>query len=250
VTASFPNKIAGLAGRLIDSQDREVYAELMCYLNSLPPADEFRRLAELLGLLSLLGQRLPDALAECLAEMRHLTDTAGQYYGDVDRRLVGLPYEITKGVDTAAIAKAMSESFRQQLAATGLQDTAALLRSSSGEIKAVSSQILAMIKPVTEEYRGISASISGELDQLRAASAQLRQHNAALFVQERANSWLWQGMCALALFLLGGLLGILWEKRETTDALNSVFSQLERIQTPVTCAPVDQPNKIRRQKGL
>ena len=74
----------------------------------------------------------------------------------------------------------MSESFRQQLAATGLQDTAALLRSSSGEIKAVSGQISAMIKPVTEEYRGISASISGELDQLRVASAQLRQHNAAV----------------------------------------------------------------------
>ena len=250
MTASIPNKIAGLAGRLIDAQDREVYAELMCYLNSLPPADEFRRLAELLGLLSLMGQRLPDALADSLAEMRHLTETAGQYYSDVDRRLAGLPHEITKGVNPATIAKAMSESFRQQLAATGLQDAATLLRSSSGEIKAISCQISAMIRPLTQEYKGISASISAELDKLRVASAQLRQHNAQLFAQERANSWLWQGMCALALFFLGGLLGLLWEKRQTTDALNSVGSQIERIQTPVSCAPVELPNKIRRQKGL
>ena len=250
MTSSIPTKIAGLAGRLIDAQDREVYAELMCYLNSLPPADEFRRLAELLGLLSLLGQRLPDALAESLAEMRRLSETAGQYYTDVDRRLAGLPHEITKGVDATAIAKAMSESFRQQLAATGLQETATLLRSSSGEIKALSGQISAMIKPVTQEYRAISASISGELDKLRVASAQLRQHNAELFAQERANSWLWQGLCALALFFLGGLLGLLWEKRQTTDALNIVGSQIERIQTPVSCAPVELPNRIRRQKGL
>jgi hypothetical protein len=73
------------------------------------------------------------------------------------------------------------------------------------------------IKPVTLEYRGISATISTELDKLRAASVQLQQHNAELFVQERVNSWLWQGMCAVVLFFVGGLCGLLWEKREITS---------------------------------
>ena len=43
----------------------------------------------------------------------------------------------------------MSESFRQQLVATGLQDTAALLNLSAKEIKALSANTVAALKPVT-----------------------------------------------------------------------------------------------------
>ena len=249
MTTGTANDIAGLASRLTDTRDRETYAELMCYLNSLPPGDEFRRLAELLGLLSLVGQRLPDAFAEYLAELRQLTGTAGEYYSRVDERLAGLPQEIASGVDARAIAKAMSESFRQQLAATGLQDTAALLRSSAADLKSVTAQVAVAIKPLTSEYKGISATVTAELDKLRAASAQLRQHNAELFAQERANAWLWQGMCALVLFFVGGLCGLLWEKHQTTDALGNVGAQIEGIRIPECSPKMELPNRNRKQKG-
>jgi len=72
--------IAGRAGRLTETQDHERYAALISYLNSLPPGDEFRRLAELLGLLSLLGQRIPDALAELLNELRAQATIASKYH--------------------------------------------------------------------------------------------------------------------------------------------------------------------------
>ena len=70
-----PNVISSLADRLTNTQDRETYSSLMCYLNRLPPGDEFRQLAELLGLLSLLGQRIPDALAEFLEEFHSKATT-------------------------------------------------------------------------------------------------------------------------------------------------------------------------------
>ena len=237
-----PNGLAGLAARLTDPQDRETYAALISYVNSLPPGDELFRLVQLLGLFSLVGQRVPDALAEFLAELREQTKAAGNYHAQVDERLAYLPQEIAAGVDAGAIAKAMSEKFRQQLAATGLQDAATLLNASTKEIKTLSGNIAAALKPVTQEYRGISATISSELTKLATASANLREHNAQLFVQERSKRWLWQGLLALALLLIGGVSGIVLEKRQTTDLLNNIGTQIERIQTPANALAVPKPH--------
>ena len=242
-----PDPLASLAGRLTDLQDREKYAALISYVRTLPPTDEFRQLVDMLGLLSLLAQRVPDALAEFLAELREQTKAMGDYHAQVDGRLARLPQEIAQGVDATAIAKAMSESFRQQLAATGLQDTAALLNLSAKEIKTLAANIATALKPVTQEYKGISATISAELGKLIAASRQMQVHNARLILQERSNAGLWQGLLALVLFLAGGLCGILLEQRQTTDVLSNVGAQIERIQAPP--APMVPP-KVHSRKGV
>ena len=74
-----PDPLASLAGRLTDLQDREKYAALISYVRALPPTDEFRQLVDMLGLLSLLAQRVPDALAEFVAELREQTKVIGDY---------------------------------------------------------------------------------------------------------------------------------------------------------------------------
>jgi hypothetical protein len=241
-----PDPLASLAGRLADLQDREKYAALLSYVRALPPTDEFRHLVEMLGLLSLLAQRVPDALAEFLAELRGQTKAMGDYCAQVDGRLTRLPQEIAQGVDAAAIAKAMSESFRQQLAAAGLQDTAALLHLSAKEIKALAANIAAALKPVTQEYKGMSATISTELGKLRTASRELQEHNARLITQERSNTWMWQGLLALVLFLGGGLCGIVLQQQQTTDVRDKVDAQLERIQ-PLSAPTI--PPKVHSRKA-
>jgi len=75
----------------------------------------------------------------------------------------------------------------------------------------------------------------------------MQEHNARLIVQERSNAWLWQGLLALVLFLVGGLCGILLEKRQTTDVLSNVGAQIERIQSPP--APMFPP-KVHSRKGV
>src|SRR5271166_5722236 len=141
--------LASLAGRLTDLQDREKYAALISYVHALPPTDELRQLVDMLGLLSLLAQRVPDALAEFLAELRAQTTAVGEYHTQLDGRLARLPHEIAAGVDASAIAKAMSESFRQQLAATRLQDATALLHLSAKEIKALTANLATAVRPAT-----------------------------------------------------------------------------------------------------
>jgi hypothetical protein len=238
--------IAGLAGRLTETQDRERYAALISYLNSLPPGDEFRKLAELLGLLSLLGQRIPDALAELLNELRTQVTAASQYHAQVDSRLASLPDEIAAGVDIDTMANSLAESFRQQLAATGLETTANLLRNSSREITALSGQISASLKPTAQEYKSVTATISSELARLTLASDELRRHNSQLMAQERSNNWWLYGFMMLSILLVGILAGITMEKSGTTDALVNLGTQVERIQTPVAVpatAPVVKKNR-------
>ena len=52
---------------------------------------ELFRLVELLGLLTLLGQHIPDALGETLGELRAQATAAKEYHAQVDERLASLP---------------------------------------------------------------------------------------------------------------------------------------------------------------
>jgi hypothetical protein len=245
VTQSTAQALTGLAARLTKPEDRETYAGLISYFHSLPDHDELFHIAELLGLLSLLGQRLPDALAEFLAEFRAQTKASANYRSILDTRLAGLPQDIAAGVNMAAIAKDMGEALRQQITATGLENAANLLRSSTREMTALSGQISAALKPVSQEYKTISCTISTELTKLTDAAGRLEYHNGHLIEQERTNTRLWQGILALVLFLSGGLCGIEMEKRQTADELTNIYSQIERVQTSQV-RPI-APKKVGRQ---
>ena len=205
------------------------------------------RLVELLGLLTLLGQHIPDALGETLGELRAQATAAKQYHARVDALLASLPDEIAAGVDVDAMTKSLAESFRQQIAATGLETTANLLRNASKEITALSGQISASLKSAAKEYENTSATISRELARLTLASDELRRHNTQLMAQEHSNSWWLQAVLMLALLLVGIAAGISIEKRQTTDVLRDVRSQVERIQTPAAVSvPIVAAKKSRK----
>jgi hypothetical protein len=237
------NDIAGLAGRLTNTQDRETYAALMCFVNDLPPSDEFRRLAELMGLLSVLGQRVPDALAEAMTELRELTTAASDYHTKVDERLANLPREIADGLDVEKIA----EKFRQQFAATGLQTSAGLLRDASKEITALSNQLSSTLAPLGDNYTKIAGAIGTELERLTAANRSMAAYNAQLIREQPGNSWQWHIVLLLVMFLLGGVCGLVFEKGQTTEVLSNVSRQMERIQTPVAPPAVQTvPKRMKR----
>jgi hypothetical protein len=249
VTSTTSDRLTDLAARLTEPQDRQTYAALISYFNSLPEGDELFRLVELLGLLSLMGQRLPDALAELLVELRTQAKAAGEYHAQVDARLADFPAQIVEGVDVGAVAKGMSEAFRQQLAATALHDTAALLKAATVTIKQLSGEISASLKPAANEYRGITSTISTETAKLVTAARNVEEHNRRLILQQHSNHRVLLALAALVVFLLGGFAGIELEKRQTIDALATVGTPSERIQTP-TLPIVEVPRKNKKEKGL
>jgi hypothetical protein len=242
--------LTSLADRLTDPQDRASYAALISYLDSLPPGDDLLRLAELLGLLSLLGQRLPDALAEFLAELRAQTRATADYHAQVDGRLARLPEEIAAGVDPDAIAKSMSESFRQQLVAVGLQDTAVLLRSAARDITALANHISASLKPVAQQFKDAAATLSNDLQKLDAGSRHLEDHNAKLMRNGRTSVWVWQGLLAVALLLFGGLCGIVLEEWKTVALVHEISSHIPSVRADSDAAKHTEANKETRWKRL
>ena len=219
-----PNVIASLADRLTNTQDRDTYSALMCYLNRLPPGDEFRQLAELLGLLSLLGQRIPDALTEFLGEFREKANAEAEYCAKVEARLARLPKEIADGIDPAAVAKAMSESFRQQLAACGLQDTASLLKAAVITLKTLTREVSTELSP-------LAATFSDETKKLLATARQMVDENARLLQQQKMTKRIWACLLGIVLFLLGSFYGQVLEKRNTTDSVEYISFHLHRIET-------------------
>lgn len=219
-----PNVIASLAGRLTNTQDRETYSALMCYLNRLPASDEFRQLAELLGLLSLLGERIPDALAEFLEEFRSKSKAEAEYCAKLEARLINLPKEVADGFDPATVAKAMSESFRQQLAATGLQETASLLKAAVITLKSLSGEVSTELKP-------LAATFSGEIKKLLATARQIEDENARLLHQQKMTKWLWVCLLGIVLFLLGSFYRQVLENRNTTDSVENITFHLHQIET-------------------
>jgi hypothetical protein len=166
----------------------------------------------------------------------------------VDARLAILPQEIAAGVDVAGVARGMSEAFRQQLAATGLQDTAAMLKAAGGSIKSLAFDATASLKPVAQEIRRIALSISAETVKLATAARKVEEHNERLILQQRSNGWGLLGLAALVVFLVGGFCGILVEKRQTADLLANIGTQIERVQTPAL--PIVQIPRKNRKEGL
>ncbi len=243
MTETTAQSLTSLAARLTKSEDRETYAGLISYFHSLPSNDEMFEFVELLGLLTLLGQRLPDALAESIAEMRTLAKASAEYHAKVDQRLAALPGQIAAGVDVNAIAEAMSEAFRQQLGASGLRDTAALLRASASEITGLGNQMAAALRPATMDYQTVATAITREVHQLTAASTNLRKANAQLIAREKLTHWWWYLMMSSILFLLGILCGIVIEKSQTSDALLNLTNKIQQPQAPiVTVVPAPKPN--------
>jgi len=229
--------LAGLAARLTDPGDRERYAAVLSYVQCLPPTDEFRQLVDLMGSLTLLGQHIPDAMAEFLEAFRQETKAAAECNARMDERLASLPRDIAAGVDPAAIAKKMSESFRQQIAASGLRESAALLDVAAKESRAAAGEVSATLNPATQDFKRVVATIAAELAKLITASRQVQDHNARLMEQERRASWLWIVGGVLVVFLVGWLCGLVFEKGQTTDFLAHLDTQIQRIQTPAVPAP-------------
>jgi hypothetical protein len=243
-----PDALTSLADRLTDPQDRATYAALISYFDSLPPGDDLLRLAELFGLLSLLGQRLSDVLGEFLAELRAQTRASADYHAEVDGRLARLPDAIAAGVDPDAIAKSMSESFRQQLATVGLHDTAGLLRAAARDISALAAHISASLKPVAQQYKDVALTLSNDLQKLEAASQQLQDHNAKLIHHGARGVWVWQGLLAVALLLFGGLCGIVLEERKTVALVHEISSHIPSVRAEFDAGKHTEANKEARWK--
>lgn len=218
--AAVSNKgLASLSDRLAVAEDRAAFARLVSYISGLPASDEFRQLTEMLGLLTLIGERIPVASAELVAEMRSQASTVAEYHSALESRLAALPVSIATGIDIGTLR----EAFRQQIAATGIQEAAGVLSQAADTIKAVTIESLT---PAAAEYKRIATNIGAQVQKLAVASEHLRLENLRLVREERKNRGLWVGMLCLAILAVGMLAGVTIENKQTSEVLLNLRSNI------------------------
>src|SRR5450755_3773245 len=180
-----------------------------------------------------------------------------------------------------AVAESFSESLRQQIGASGLQTTAETLKKSSADITALSGQLSASLKPMSQQLTGstetlkkaagdigalsghvsgqllaslqplteqFSGSINVEMRKIASGADALRQHSRALIDRSNTDSWWVTILLAMMLCAVSFLAGIWWEKGRTGDVIRGIEAQLQRLQTPPALA-IPAPVKREKQKS-
>ena len=184
---SYSSPLGDLVARLTDPHDRETYADLVSYFDSLPPEDEMFRLARLLGLLTLVGQRIPEAAATLISELQAQTQAASAYCNVFNNRLDRLAGEITEGVDVSAIARAMAESVRQ---AAGKE---------LGDVRKLAGDVTEDLRLLSHTVRAATGETVAERAKLTQVMLELR--SAAATIKKRDNR---QELIIRLLFALSG----------------------------------------------
>ena len=199
-----PDAWSDIVQRLTADKDRQEFAELLHWFRSQPADDEFSKVAKLLGFLTLVGNNLPEALAEEARAIRLLSERIEKANAATDERLSKLPSEIAAGLDPSAIAKEMSHSFRQQLSQTALHETASLMKAAVITLKSLSTELVTTLQPVSvtlSEKTTTLLSTLKELDQVEQQAAVERgKSNSATVLQ---------AFLFFAVFVVGGVAGYL-----------------------------------------
>ena len=253
--------LVSLTGQLSDPQNREAYAELVSYLKSLSPDDELVKVAQLLGFLTLMGRELPDALAKGQSELQEmllkahtafqkLVETNAGYHQELNARLSKLPEEIAAGVKPEAIVKAMSESFRQQILKTGLQETQTLLSATASGLRTTAQALDAAVEPITTRYNDLAYRIETQAKNLDSQGNNLartadtiQRKNAELVAEVRNVNWIWAATVGVVILLLGVFGGITWEQNNVADLIVNLQNQLAQLQQTIK-APAAGPAEL------
>src|SRR5712692_560936 len=128
--ASAPEDLFDAIATLLEPGQRAYFYQRMLYFRHLRPEDELLRLVEAIGFLALLIREAPQAVALQREQMAQLLETsiatihsageAGQaYQRQLDERLTSLPTDLAEGISPKAIARAITESLRQQFVQSG-----------------------------------------------------------------------------------------------------------------------------------
>ena len=243
--ASTPEDLFEAIAELLEPGQREYFYQRMLYFRHLRPEDELLRLVEAIGLLALLIREAPHAVTREREQMAQLLETslatiraageAGQtYQRQLDKRLKALPADVVAGITPEAIARAITESLRQQFVQSGLPATADALTAIShqltqatGQFQRAADQLSACAGRAEEARRAsdqMTTSVATATETARRTLDTVRREFRLECVRA---VWL---LCGTAV-LLGILLGIAFERWRTGGT--PILPQASAVPAPI-----------------
>jgi HAMP domain-containing protein len=231
-------------------EDRRLawYRDLSPWLRSLPPEDEFGRIAYAMGFLALLIREMPPQLAEerikyaelggqLTRELNATLKNTAAYHQKLEQRLSQLSAEFAQGVKPELIAKKMSESFRQQIAQTGLDDTGKALSILAQQLRKSIGEFDQALQPITDRYRSLGSTVENETNRIVQATGRLRQETERLLTQTRDDRWFWKVLLLVVVLAGGFVLGLKWESNNASTVLVDLEQQVQQLQQKLDAKP-------------
>jgi hypothetical protein len=268
--ASTPEDLFDAIARLLEPGQREHFYQCMLYFKHLRPEDELLRLVEAIGFLALLIREAPHAVARERAQLAQLLETsvatmqaageAGQaYQRQLDDRLTTLPTDLAQRISPEAIARAITESLRQQFVHSGVPATADALTALSQQLTQATGQLqqaagqLSACSGIAEQARGAIGQMSTSVAN---ATATARWTVAELTHQFRGECI--RAVCLLcgAAWLLGVLGGVAFERwRGGIQVVPQAIAVPEQVPAPSSSAestpkkPMPETPRARRRES-
>ena len=159
-----------------------------------------------------------------------------------------MPEEIAAGVQPEEIASAMAESFRQQIADVGLEQSGAVLKQSTADVKALYSELTKTIKPAVNECKTVASSLSEGVGKILKTSSEIRAHNTRLRNENEKSSWWLVGLWVVVLVLVGVVLGMHISESQTEAKLMELETRMERAIEAASIKPMPPAVKTRRKE--
>jgi hypothetical protein len=235
---------------LLEPGLREPFYRCMLSFKHLRPEDELLRLVQAIGFLALLIRDAPVAVARervqlaqlletSLATIQSAWETERAYLQQLDDRLTGLPTDLAQRISPEAIARAITESLRQQFVQSGLPATADALTALSQQMTQATGQLQRAAGQL-HACTGIANQAHVALDQVRASVAKVTDAAQATVAELRHQVHL-EGLraigvlCAAAWFLgiFGGVTFERWRVSRTAE----VPQQVTAVPTAVADPP-------------
>ena len=147
---------------LLEPALREPFYRCMLSFKHLRPEDELLRLVQAIGFLALLIRDAPVAVARERVQLAQLLETslatmqaAGEaeraYLQQLEGRLTRLPTDLAQGISPEAIARAITESLRQQFVQSGIPATADALTALSQQLTQATGPLQRAAAPAPRE---------------------------------------------------------------------------------------------------
>jgi hypothetical protein len=163
------------------------------------------------------------------------------YHQKLEQRLSQLPAEFTEGVKPELIAKKMSESFRQQIAQTGLDDTSKALAILAQQLRKSIGEFDQALQPITDRYRSLGSTVETETNRIVQATGRLRQETDRLLAQTREDRWFWKVLLLVVMLAGGFVLGLKWESNNAAAILVDLEQQIQQLQQKLDAKPAAAP---------
>ena len=175
-----PDLIEKIANSL-PFETRADYLNEMRHLRSLPENDEMLRILHVMQFLTLMTEQVPSrilterekletACQEIIFTAHRLEKTGGEYYRQLDQRLIELPVDIAAKLNPAEIVALINSLLKRQFEATTIPTIANELAANIDTIKTATKEYARESKELSASWRSTSNEAYKTIEKIKEAA--------------------------------------------------------------------------------